>query len=219
MVMKSKAVREQTLAEEVANALTHALGFILSLLGFYWLLIQALASDDFIKIGSALLFGGSLIVLYGASTLYHAFQRPEIKRALRLADHCAIYGLIAGSYTPFALVTLSGMWGWLLFAVEWALALLGIGAKVYFAKRLGQRELLSTLFYLAMGWLIVIAFSPLLEALSSDGLLLLLAGGLFYTGGAVIYLLEWGLFHHAIWHLFVLGGSSCHFFAVLNHVL
>lgn len=201
--------------EEFASAVTHAIGLILSILGLFWLSSTAFATGDPWKVSSALLFGGSLVLLYGASTLYHSFQEPTLKHQLRIFDHCAIYLLIAGSYTPFALITLGGSWGWSLFILEWLFAAIGIYFKI---SSFHGSNLLSTLFYLAMGWLIIFAASPLLDNLSHHGLYLLVAGGLSYTLGSLIYLLEKPLFHHAIWHLFVMGGSACHYFSVLLYV-
>lgn len=201
--------------EELANALTHGMGCLLSILGFYWLLNAASSSPGEWKLISAILFGSSLITLYAASTLYHSFRSPSLKRIFKIVDHCAIYCLIAGSYTPFTLITLQGPWGWFLFTTIWSMAALGILFKVYYINRW---PILSTLFYLAMGWLVVIAAEPLMDALHPYGLYLLITGGLLYTLGAIVYTLERPAFHHAIWHLFVLGGSTCHYFAVLHYV-
>jgi hemolysin III len=202
--------------EELANALTHGFGLILSILGLSWLWLKVQPSGDPWKMGCALLFGSSLIVLYAASTFYHSFQELSLKRRLRIFDHCAIYTLIAGSYTPFALITLYDSWGGWLFGIEWSLAAVGIVFKLFFTERF---NLLSTLFYLAMGWLVVISFQPLMAGLEPAGLALLVAGGLLYTLGAVIYIVEKPRFHHAIWHMFVIGGSTCHYFSILHYVL
>lgn len=202
--------------EEMANAVTHGLGLILSIWGMSWLLTAAQETGDFWKLGSAALFGTTLIVLYAASTLYHTFQTPHVKRRLKIFDHCAIYTLIAGSYTPFTLVTLPDPWGWGMFVAIWSLALIGMSLKIYCIE---GWELLSTVFYLGMGWLVVMAFRPLMDSLATEGLYLLVAGGLSYTFGALFYVLEKPIFHHAIWHLFVLGGSACHYFSVLYYVL
>ena len=151
------------------------------------------------------------MLLYGASTLYHALPAPRWKRCLRVFDHAAIFLLIAGTYTPFMLVSLRGPWGWSLFGVVWALAVAGIVLKVFFT---GRFRLLSTLIYLFMGWLVLIAIKPLVEALPHGSLVLLFAGGAAYSAGTVFYVWKRLPYHHAVWHLFVLAGSICHFFAV-----
>ncbi len=170
---------------------------------------------DHWKIASALLFSFTLIMLYAASTLFHGVCCPELKRRMNIFDHCAIYCLIAGSYTPFALVTLRDSVGWTLFGIVWGIAIVGIIFKLRYT---GRFRVLSTLLYLAMGWLIVIAQEPMREALPHEGILLILAGGISYTLGSFIYLAEWPLYHHAIWHLFVIGGSFFHYLAVYHYV-
>lgn len=202
--------------EEIANVVTHGIGLLLSLLGLAWLLSASLASGDVWKIVCASVFGGSLVLLYSSSTLYHSVMEEGLKLTLRMIDHCAIYILIAGSYTPFALVTIGGSWGWTLFGIVWGLAFVGILAKIFF---FGRWRLLSTLFYIGMGWLIVIDVRSLVDGLPLQGCVLLLAGGLSYTFGAIIYSLKRPVYHHAIWHLFCVGGSVCHYFAVLHFVL
>lgn len=201
----------------MANSLTHGLGLILSVFGLLALIIVAQAQgDDLWKIGALSLYGSSLVILYGASTLYHSFRTERLKKIFRTIDHCAIYLLIAGSYTPFTLISLQGAWGMSLFAIVWALALFGILLKVFFP---GRFTLLSIVLYLAMGWLVVIAAEPMVEAISHQGILWVAGGGLFYTAGVIFYARTNLRFHHAIWHLFVLGGSLCHFFAVFFYVL
>ncbi|MFA6917058.1 MAG: hemolysin III family protein [Parachlamydiales bacterium] len=202
--------------EEVANTLTHGLGLLLSILGLGWLLSAALISEDICKICSATVFGSTLIILYAASTFYHGMQDPKTKQTLKIVDHCAIYALIAGTYTPFALVTLSETWGWTLFSIVWSLAFVGILFKIFF---IDKWPILSTLFYLGMGWMIVIASEAFIEAMPMEGLYLIVAGGLSYSFGAIIYVLEKPVFHHAIWHMFVIGGSMCHYFAILHYVV
>lgn len=229
-----QAVRSE-FRQEMANATTHGLGLILSILGLAWLIStaqhtgslsifsltwlnpMAQHSDSFWKVSSVTIFGCSLVLLYLVSTLYHSFQQTHLKRRLRIADHCAIYVLIAGSYTPFALVTLGGAWGWGLFIGVWTLALIGITLKIFFIDRWNVPFTLS---YLAMGWLVLIAYQPLVAALQVGGLYLLVAGGLSYSVGSLVYLWEKPFHHHhAIWHVFVLCGSACHFFSVLYFVL
>ncbi len=216
MEEQTKTLSDIEIAEEAANTLTHGLGLVLSIIGLFWLIFTAQQTEDLWKIGSVSIFGSSLVLLYGTSTLYHGFQVTHIKQFFRVADHCAIYTLIAGSYTPFAVVILSGFWSSFLLIAIWSMAGLGIIFKIFFKHRW---NVLSTIFYLLMGWLVVFAMGPLTEALSTNGIYLLIAGGLSYTLGSFIYLLERPVFHHAIWHLFVLGGSTCHFFSVLFYVL
>lgn len=165
---------------------------------------------------SSAIFGASLVLLYTASTLFHSIPMVGPKRVLRVVDHCAIYVLIAGTYTPFTLVTLHGPWGWSLFGFTWGLAILGIGFKIFFT---GRYEFLSVLVYLLMGWCGIAAIEPMLHALATGGLWWLLAGGLCYSFGVIFYAWDGLRFNHAIWHLFVLGGSVCHFFAVLLYVI
>lgn len=202
-------------AEEKASFITHALGLLLSIAGASAIIFNAFTSEDHWKIIGALLFSVSLVMLYSASTLYHGVCCPKLKRRMNIFDHCAIYCLIAGSYTPFALVTLRDTVGWTLFAIVWGIAILGIFFKLRYT---GRFRVLSTLLYLAMGWLIVVAQEPIREALPHEGILLILAGGISYTVGSFIYLLEWPLFHHAIWHLFVIAGSTFHYLAVYHYV-
>ena len=203
--------RTATAREELANALTHGVGFLASLVGFPILVLAAMERGERLMVIGASVFGSSLIALYAASTLYHAIPHPTLKQRLRVLDHAAIYCLIAGTYTPFTLGVLRGTWGWTLFGVVWTLAALGVLFKVRFGPR-WQRA--STAMYIAMGWVIIIALKPLMQALPTAGLLLLAGGGLLYTGGCVFYLARksWS---HPVWHLFVMGGSACHYFAVL----
>ncbi len=201
--------------EEGLNVLTHGVGALASVAGAAALVALAATNGDAWQVAGAAVFGLSLVVLYTASTLYHA-ARAEARRArLRVFDHCAIYVLIAGTYTPFTLVGLRGGWGWSLFGVIWGLALAGIAFK---QTCTGRFERLSTALYVAMGWLVVVAAGPLVRALPAATLLWLLAGGLCYTLGTVFFVSRRIPFAHAIWHLLVLAGSACHFVAVLGHV-
>lgn len=202
-------------AEERASLITHALGLLLSIAGASAIIMNALSSNDHWKIAGALLFSISLVMLYTASTLYHGVRSPELKRRMKIFDHCAIYCLIAGCYTPFTLVPLRGPLGWTLFATVWSIAALGIVFKLFYT---GKFRVLSTLLYLAMGWLVVFAQEPIRAILPHEAILLILAGGISYTVGALIYLARWPLFHHAIWHLFVMAGSAFHYFAVYFYV-
>lgn len=202
--------------EELANSITHGLGLVLSIAGLCVLVTLAALQADAWAVVSSAIFGATLVMLYTSSTLYHSFRSERAKLLLRKFDHAAIYLLIAGTYTPFMLVNLRGPWGWSIFGVIWGLALIGIILKFWFT---GRFRVISTLCYVAMGWLIVIATKPLLTAVPKPGLWLLLAGGLCYTGGTLFYLWKSLRFHHAVWHLFVLAGSICHYFAVLRSAI
>ena len=203
--------RVATPREEIANAMTHGVGFLASLIGLPILVLTAAARGERMAIIGASVFGATLIALYAASTLYHAIPHPTLKQKLRVVDHAAIYCLIAGTYTPFTLGVLRGAWGWTMFGIVWTLAALGVLFKLKFGPRF-QRA--STAMYIAMGWVIIIALKPLLLSVPTAGLTLLGAGGLLYTSGCVFYLARksWS---HPVWHLFVMGGSACHYFAVL----
>lgn len=202
--------------EELANSLTHGLGAAFSVAGLVLMVVFAARFGDAWQVVSTAIFGTTLVLLYSSSTLYHSFQGEHLKKMLQKFDHAAIFLLIAGTYTPFLLVPLRGPWGWSLFGVVWGLALIGVGLKFRFA---GRFRLVSTLIYLAMGWLVIVAIKPLVAALPPGGVRLLVAGGLCYTGGAAFYLWKRLPYHHAIWHLFVLGGSACHWAAVFFFVL
>ena len=202
--------------EEWANALTHGLGATAALAGGSVLITLAAIHGDVWQLAGAIVFGICLLLLYVASTLYHAVQQPVAKARLKVFDHCAIYLLIAGTYTPFTLIGLRGPWGWGLFAAIWALALAGVVFKLLFT---GRFKLLSTLIYIAMGWLVIVAIKPLLGALDAWTFGWLLAGGICYTLGTVFYHRPSLPYSHAIWHLFVVAGSVCHFVAVTAQVL
>ena len=204
-----------TAGEELANVATHAVGLLASVVGVVVLMYLGLARDEALHVASAGVYGATLVALYAASTLYHAFRRPEIKRVLRVLDHCAIYLLIAGTYTPFVLVGLGGGWGWTLFGVIWAMAAAGIVFKVFVT---GRFAVISTAAYVAMGWLGVVALGPLVRSLSGAALVWLLAGGIAYTAGTFFYHRKVP-YSHALWHLLVLLGSACHFVAIALHVL
>lgn len=201
--------------DEWANTVTHGIGFILSIIGLFFLVRIPYVEGNYWKLFAFTVYGTSLIALYLTSTLYHSTDNIHLKNLFRLLDHCAIYLLIAGSYTPFTLITLQGIWGWALFGSIWTLALTGIVFKIFFIHRF---EYLSTAIYLIMGWLVVIAIEPLVNSLSTDGIYWVVAGGLSYTAGVVFFLLDKRPFFHAIWHLFVMGGSTCHYLAIYLHV-
>lgn len=203
-------------AEELVNVVSHALGLVLSVFALIALLLKASTSDNTWHVLIAGIFGLSLILLYATSTLYHSATEPQRRKKLRILDHAMIYVLIAGTSTPLALITLDGKVGWLLFGASWSMALTGITLKIFFT---GRYELLSTLMYIFMGWLVVFAINPLIRSLPPNGLYWLLAGGLFYTVGAILYAIKGIRFNHAIFHLFVLAGSASHFVAVFAFVL
>ena len=201
---------------EIASALTHGLGAVAALAGGAVLITLAAIHGDGWQLGASIVFGVSLLLLYVASTLYHSIQHPVAKGRLKVFDHCAIYVLIAGTYTPFTLIGLRGPWGWGLFTAIWTLALAGVVFKLFYT---GRFKLLSTAIYIAMGWLVIVAIKPMWKSLDAWTLGWLLAGGLSYTLGTYFYHRESIRFSHAIWHLFVIGGSVCHFIAVTAQVL
>jgi hemolysin III len=205
-----------SLGEEIAHASTHGLGVVLSIVGLVVLVARAALYGNAWHITAVSIFGSTLVLMYTASTLYHSIPLPRAKRVLRVIDHTLIYFLIAGTYTPFTLITLNGVWGWSLFTFTWGLALAGVAFKVFAT---GKFEKLSLAIYLGMGWCAIAAIEPLLRALEPGGLALMLAGGITYSGGVAFYTWERLRYHHAIWHLFVLGGSILHFFAVLFYVV
>lgn len=206
----------QTKAEEIGNATTHGLGVLLSLAAITLLIIFAANKGDTLKLISSLVFGCTLLLMYASSTLYHSLRDPKLKHFLRIVDHSSIYLLIAGSYTPFMLVTLKGPWGWTMFAVVWLLAFAGVVFKMFFVHKF---ELLSTSIYLLMGWMSLIVIKPIYQLLPLGGLECIVAGGLCYTVGVIFYAWERLKFSHVLWHLFVLAGSIFHFFAVLFYVV
>ena len=207
------ADRIVSLREELANAVTHGIGLVLSLIGMPILILAALDRGERTMVIGASVFGATLVALYAASTLYHAIPHPTLKQKLRVVDHAAIYLLIAGTYTPFTLGVLRGTWGWTLFGIVWTLAALGVLFKVLFGS--GAMAKLSTATYVAMGWVIIIAIKPLMASMEHAGLFLLAAGGLCYSGGVIFYVDRRRAWTHPVWHLFVMGWSICHYFAVL----
>ena len=197
--------------EERINVWSHGLGIVMSVVGLLLLVQRAVSTGDVWRIVSFSIFGVSMILLYTASTVYHHSKTPKVRVRLNIFDHSSIYVLIAGSYTPFTLVTLHGWVGWTVFGISWGAALAGIILKFFF---IGRHKMLSTIMYILMGWIIVIAVKPLINNLSSEGLIWLLAGGISYTVGAVLYSLKGMKFNHAVFHIFVLAGTICHFVAV-----
>jgi len=203
-------------AEELANRLTHGFGALLSLAGLVVLIVAAGATGDPWRIVSCSIYGSVLTLFYLTSTIYHSVRPPGLRYLFRILDHAAIYLVIAGTYTPFTLVSLRGAWGWSLFGTVWGLAVGGVIFKIFMTHRL---RILGPIFYIAMGWIAVIAFKPLLTVLTPAGMAWLVAGGVAYTAGVVFYAWNRLPFNHAIWHLFVLVGSACHYFSVLWYVL
>lgn len=202
--------------EEVANAATHGIGLLLALAGLAVLVALAVTRGQARHVVSCTVYGVTLVLVYAASTLYHSLRGPRVKHVFRILDHSSIYLLIAGTYTPFTLVNLRGGWGWILFGVVWGLSVCGILFKVF---RVNQLQALSASVYVLMGWLALIAIKPLLAVVHSGGIGLLLAGGVFYTFGLVFFAWKRLPYNHAIWHLFVLAGSACHYLAVTLYVL
>ena len=209
-------VARYSLAEEIANSITHGVGLLLAIGGLATLVAFAAARGTAWHIVGCSIFGATLVLSYLTSTLYHSIPSARAKSILRIFDHCAIFLLIAGTYTPLMLVNLRGPWGWSILGVVWGIATLGIVFKV---TMLRKWTVVSVVLYVAMGWVVVVATKPLLAAVAPGGLLLLLLGGLAYTGGVVFYAWRRMPYHHAIWHLFVLAGSILHFFAVLFYVI
>lgn len=205
-----------TLKEEIANSITHGVGLILAIVGLGVLIAFASRLGNAWHVVSCTIFATTLILQYTFSTLYHSIQLPRAKSVMRVLDHSAIFLLIAGTYTPFMLVNLRGTWGWTLFAVVWSLALLGVLFQVSLLRRW---QGISLSLYIGMGWVVVVAIKPMLNAVAPGGLALLLLGGLAYTSGVIFYLWKSLRYHHAIWHGFVLAGSILHFFAVLFYVI
>ena len=205
-----------SLAEEIANAATHGTGLALSIAGLVVLVVIASIRGDAWHIVSVTVYGSTLVLLYSASTFYHAIPAPRAKAVFRTLDHAAIFLLIAGTYTPFTLVNLRGSWGWTLFGVVWGLGILGVVVEALAKQR---ARILSHVLYVGLGWLVAIAVKPLLDNVALGGLILLVVGGMAYTLGVVFYASHRLPFNHAIWHVFVLAGSVCHFFAVLLFVI
>ena len=213
---KIEGIKYYSPIEEKININSHAIGLVLSLVASVLLLTHAYRHGNVWHVVSFGIFGASLMILYVASTCYHSAKKPELRRRLRIIDHASIYVLIAGTYTPFTLVTLKGSTGWVIFGITWGLALTGIILKIFFT---GKYKLISTLMYVFMGWVIVFAIKPLINNLAVEGLLWLFVGGIAYTIGAILYSIKKVKLNHAIFHVFVFIGSACHFVAVYFYVL
>jgi hemolysin III len=202
--------------EEVANSITHGLGFALSLAGMPFLIFLAARHHDPWRIVACTVFGTTLVLLYASSTLYHAFRTPRVKRVFQIFDYAAIYLLIAGTYTPFTLVNMRGPWGWTLFGIIWGLGILGV---VSTSIALHVFRYIAPAVFVIMGWLILIGVKPLMTMVSTQGIILLVAGGIAYTAGIIFFAWERLPYGHAIWHCFVLTGSACHYAAVVVAVV
>lgn len=213
---ESQTIGQYSPTEELFNSITHGIGALVSIAGMVLLIIFSSMYGKMSHIISCTIFGFALVLLYTSSTLYHSFQKPKLKHVFKILDHSCIYVLIAGTYTPFLLITIHGVLGWSLFALVWSLTVIGVLFKVFFVYRF---KIISTIAYIAMGWLVIFAIKPLLEALPLGGLALLVCGGLAYTVGTIFYAWEKLPFNHAIWHLFVLAGSTFHFCAVIFYVI
>ena len=213
---KNGGLKYYSPAEEMTNIISHGIGLVLSIAALALLVTFASLYGNVWHIVSFSIFGASLLILFSSSTLYHCAKKPVLRSRLRVFDHASIFLLIAGSYTPFTLVTLNGPVGWTIFGITWGLALTGIILKLFFT---GRYRVVSTLMYVFMGWLIVFAIKPVVNSLPSGGMYWLLAGGIAYTVGAVLYSVKKIRFNHAIFHIFVLIGSICHFVAVFFSVL
>lgn len=207
--------RPQSQGEEIANSISHGLALVAALAGTPYLILQAERHGDARFVVGASIFAATMILLYLSSTLYHALPTGKAKRVFRIIEHSAIFLLIAGTYTPFTLGVLRGAWGWTLLGVVWGLAAVGVALKVF---NKGSHPILSTVNYLMMGWLVVIALDPLVARVPTTGLLWLIAGGVSYTAGVAFFALDSRLkYGHLIWHLFVMTGTACHYFAVLGY--
>jgi hemolysin III len=208
--------RQYTAGEEIAASVTHGIGAALAIAGLVVALGTAALNGSTLHVLSTAVYGTSVVLLYLASTLYHAIQRPRAKRVLKVLDHAAIYLLIAGTYTPFTLITLRGPWGWSIFGVIWTLAIAGISLEAFWVAR---PKWTSVVIFVAMGWMGIIAIGPLIAGLAGPGLWLLIAGGVSYTVGTLFYVWTRARYTHAIWHLWVIAGSVCHYFAILYFVV
>ncbi len=205
-----------TLGEEIFNSISHGIGTCLGIAALVLSIVFAVLYGDVLCVVSAALYGSTMVILYGMSTLYHAFQGERVKKVFRIFDHCSIYLLIAGTYTPYTLVTLRGALGWTLFGIVWGVTILGI---VFNSVNLEKFKKVSMVCYLVTGWVILIAIKPMIERMKLPGLILLLAGGVLYTFGILFYKAKKLPYAHPVWHLFVLGGSILHFFSILFYVL
>jgi hemolysin III len=204
--------RAWSFGEELAHSITHGIGLLAAIAGLVVLVVLAVGTHDPWRIAACVIYASTLVLLYAASTLYHALSSTRARHVFQVLDHSAIFLLIAGTYTPFALVSLRGPWGWTLLTIVWSLAVIGVTMKAVFGPRW---PIVSTALYVGMGWTVVIAVKPLVAHVPPVGIAWLLAGGLAYTGGVLFYAWTRLRYSHAIWHLFVLAGSVCHYIAVV----
>jgi len=216
MIKAQTSVKRYSMAEEIANSISHGAGVILGLFALLLLLLKSVQMDDTLRVVAVTIYGGSVVLLFLASTLYHAIPFPRAKTVLKLIDHCAIYLLIAGTYTPFLLLTLGNTFGAIAMVVIWSIAVAGIIFKIFFINRFHN---LSLIIYLGMGWLALLVSYQLATNLPWNGLALLLAGGIIYSLGTIFFAVRRIPFNHAIWHVFVLAGCVCHFLAIYFYVL
>jgi hemolysin III len=214
-IIQNTIARRYSLGEEIANSVTHGIGTALSVAALVLLVVFAIQNRDTWQIVSFSIYGTSLIVLYLASTLYHAFTNEKVKNFFQIMDHSCIFLLIAGTYTPPTLIAMRGSWGWTLFTVIWALA---VGGLIFEAMNIGKYKIISVIIYVTMGWLALAAIKPMLAALPPGLFKWIIIGGLFYTSGIIFYACKKIPYNHAIWHLFVLGGSITHFFGILYYL-
>jgi hemolysin III len=208
--------RDYRLGEEIGNSVTHGIGVLLSITALVLMIVFSLHKSDITYLWSSIIFGLSLIILYSASTIYHAIPNQKARKVLKILDHSAIYILIAGTYTPFSLITLKGKLGLIILTVVWSVAIMGVLMQIFLKNK---NIILSTILYVAMGWIVIFAIKPLVNSLPHDGLILLVLGGLSYTLGAVFYVIKKIPYFHMVFHLFVLAGSIFHFFSVLLYVI
>ncbi|MEQ6125058.1 hemolysin III family protein [Pseudotenacibaculum sp. MALMAid0570] len=213
--MKEHLITRYSDKEERLNVITHGFGLLLSSIGFPFLILKSLDFEGFMKSLSFIIYGVSMIVLYAASTFYHLSKEAKLRRKLNIFDHAAIYILIAGTYTPFTLIVLEGTIGWVLFGLTWGFALTGVILKLFYT---GKFDKLSTVMYVLMGWQIIFAIKPLIENFSREGLSFLVAGGVFYTIGAILYSIKKLPYNHAIFHVFVVLGSFSHFLSIYFYI-
>jgi len=206
------AMQDPSFREEIANSISHGLGLLLALVALPVLVLTAIEAGSVRFLVGVSVFGGTMVLLYLASTLYHSITHETAKQIFRVFDHTAIFLLIAGSYTPFSLGVLRGPWGWSMLAIVWTLAIIGISLKI---NRRTRHSRISIVLYVIMGWLAVIAIKPIVMLIPVPGILLIFAGGVAYTGGLAFFAAQRIRYNHFIWHLFVIAGTTCHFFAVL----
>lgn len=215
LALHLRPARRLKLREQIVDTITHGAGFLLAIAALVFLTLRASGSADPLRIIACVIFGASLVLLYGASTLYHALHHTAARRVFQRMDHISIFFLIAGTYTPFCLILLPAAWGWSLFGVVWGIAIVGAGLKLWIGERY---ELLWVGLYVAMGWIVVVGLKPLLASTPPGGLALLVAGGVAYTAGVLFFVWERLPYNHGVWHLFVMAGSVLHFVAAYQYV-